>query len=152
MSQIKPQHAPQSAAHTDGYVLDDQVGFLMRMASQRHATIFQSHAPDGLTPTQFSALVRLAEMGACSQNRLGRLISVDVATIKGVVDRLKRKGLVALAADPTDKRRTIISLTSSALALVQALHQSGARITEETLQPLSPAEQATLIELLRKIS
>ena len=51
---------------TDGentYRLDDQVGYLLRLASQRHTTIFQSLSVEGLTPTQFSALVRIAEQG-----------------------------------------------------------------------------------------
>ncbi|MTI02946.1 MarR family winged helix-turn-helix transcriptional regulator, partial [Roseibium sp. RKSG952] len=76
----------------DSYLLDSQVGYLLRLANQRHASIFQSHTLEGLTPTQFAALVRIAELGKCSQNRLGRLAAMDVATIKGVVDRLKQKG------------------------------------------------------------
>lgn len=134
------------------YVLEDQVGYILRVASQRHAAIFQSHAPDGLTATQFSALIRINEMGSCSQNHLGRLTSMDVATIKGVVDRLKRKGLVALEADVTDKRRTLIRLTPEAEAMIGRLKDAGHRITEETLEPLSEEERDTFVRLLRKLT
>ena len=134
------------------YNLDGQIGYVLRAASQRHASIFQGHTLKGLTPTQFSALVRIAEIGECSQNQLGRLTSMDVATIKGVVDRLKKKGLVCLEPHPNDKRRTIIKLNETSQAIINDLHAMGSRITEETLRPLSRAEQSALIRLLRKIT
>ena len=133
------------------YVLQDQVGYLLRLASQRHALIFQKHAIDNLTPTQFSTILRVAEVGEVSQNHLGRLTAMDVATIKGVVDRLKSKGLAKSTSDPKDKRRSIISLTAKGEAMVEDLKVMGHVITEETLAPLSDAERRTFVELLRKL-
>lgn len=144
--------ADASARDTSaGYRLEDQVGYLLRLANQRHALIFQANMLDGLTPTQFSALVRLVELGESSQNRLGRLVSMDVATIKGVVDRLHKKGLVSLAPDQTDRRRTTIRPTEMALEMIAELHAMGFQISEETLEPLDGDERATLLRLLRKI-
>jgi DNA-binding MarR family transcriptional regulator len=133
------------------YVLEEQVGFLLRLASQRHAVIFQKHMIDGLTPTQFSTLVRISEQGEVSQNRLGRLAAMDVATIKGVVDRLKAKGLVQTHADPVDKRRMVISLTGPGAALMGDLKAAGFEISRETLACLSATETATLLKLLKKL-
>ena len=82
------------------YVMEDQVGFLMRVAMQRHTSIFMSLMAYKLTQTQFAALAKLIEVGACSQNRLGRLIYLDHATIKGVIDRLRRRKLVTKFASP----------------------------------------------------
>src|SRR5215467_4719631 len=73
------------------YVLDAQIGFLLRVAMQRHTAIFMSRMVEQLTQTQFAALAKLYEVGACSQNQLGRLIYLDAATIKGVVDRLQAR-------------------------------------------------------------
>ena len=134
------------------YRLDDQVGYLLRLASQRHATIFQSQTIEGLTPTQFSALIRLSEQGKCSQNRLGRLAAMDVATIKGVADRLRQKGLIVAEPDPDDKRRTLISLSPEGAALVDRMQAVGHAITAETLKSLTPAEQRSLAKLLRKLA
>jgi DNA-binding MarR family transcriptional regulator len=134
------------------YRLEDQVGFLLRLAGQRHAAIFQAMAPDGLTPTQFAALVRLAELGDCSQNELGRRTAMDVATIKGVVDRLKAKGMVRAAPDPEDRRRTILSIAPDYGARIAGLHSAGHEISDATLAPLSKAEAATLVALLRRIA
>jgi len=137
---------------TDSYVLDEQVGYALRLASQRHALIFQAHALETLTPTQFAALIRINEQGPCSQNHLGRLISIDVATIKGVVDRLRKKGLVELTPDESDRRRTTIALSPVAQAMMEALERMGSIITEETLRPLTKTEQVTLLRLLQKIA
>jgi len=134
------------------YRLDSQVGYLLRLASQRHWNIFQTHTVNDLTPMQFSALIRISEVGACSQNHLGRLASMDVATIKGVIGRLQRKGLVVLNADPNDKRRTIISLSPDGAALIGQLHDVGQKISAETLGPLTENEKARLLKLLKKMT
>jgi DNA-binding MarR family transcriptional regulator len=134
------------------YKLEDQIGFMLRVASQRHAAIFQKHVGEKLTPTQFTALIRLAEAGKTSQNHLGRLAAMDVATIKGVVDRLKTKGLVSSEPDKVDKRRSVISLSAQGAALISELTQAGTQITAQTLASLTPKEQKTLLNLLGKIS
>ncbi|AKS45149.1 DNA-binding transcriptional regulator, MarR family [Octadecabacter temperatus] len=134
------------------YQLDEQVGFLLRLASQRHAVIFQNHIKENLTGTQFSTLMRLAEHGRVTQNHLGRLASMDIATTKGVVDRLRVKGLVKSEPDKTDKRRSVISLTDKGSALSTKLKHHGKDITAETLSPISAREQDILIGMLKKIS
>lgn len=134
------------------YNLDDQVGYLLRLANQRHAAIFQAHTLYGLTPTQFAALIRIAEEGECSQNHLGRLAAMDVATIKGVVDRLRQKGLTKAAPAPNDKRRSLISLTPKGEQVVAEMREVGRRITRETLQPLTASEERNLLKILRKLS
>lgn len=144
---------PASDIATDlEYVLEAQVGYLLRLASQRHATIFQKHAIEQLTATQFTTLIRVSEQGEVSQNRLGRMAAMDVATIKGVVDRLRSKELMQSTPDLVDKRRSVISLTAKGRALIDDLKAMGLLITEETLSPLTQQERQTLISLLRKIS
>lgn len=133
------------------YRLDDQVGYLLRLASQRHTAIF-SEAGTGLTPTQFAAIMRLAEAGPCSQNQLGRLAAMDISTIKGVVDRLRAKGLVESAPSEADRRRSVVSLTEAGAAAVAALQEEGRAITEATLFPLGTQEREALIRLLGKIT
>src|SRR6201987_1791056 len=88
-----------------GYILDEQIGFILRQVWQRHATIFARDIGINLTPTQWAALAKLTETGACSQNQLGRLTAMDVATIKGVIDRLTARGLTETRPDPADGRR-----------------------------------------------
>jgi DNA-binding MarR family transcriptional regulator len=134
------------------YRLDDQVGFLLRVAMQRHTAIFMSKIVKGLTQTQFAALAKLREVGPCSQNQLGRLIYLDAATTKGVVDRLEVRGFISARPDAHDGRRRAIALTASGRAVADAAVKVARRITRDTLTPLSAAEQRTVIRLLRKLT
>jgi DNA-binding MarR family transcriptional regulator len=110
----------QTDASEGRYVLDDQAGFLMRVAMQRHTSIFTSRMVEGLTRTQFAALAKLYEVGPCSQNHLGRLIYLDAATIKGVVDRLDLRGFVTALSDPKDRRRRAVALTERGRNVTEA--------------------------------
>lgn len=132
------------------YVLDRQVGFLLRRATQRHLAIFADFIPD-LTPTQFAALAKLCELGPVSQNALGRATAMDAATIKGVVDRLRIKGLVASARDGEDRRRILLAPTGAGRAAFAASRADAHRITAETLAPLTPAERAAFLKLLVRL-
>jgi DNA-binding MarR family transcriptional regulator len=131
--------------------MEDQVGFLMRVAMQRHTSIFTSRMVGDLTQTQFAALAKLAEVGTCSQNHLGRLIYLDAATIKGVVDRLRIRRLVTLDGDPTDRRRSMISLTRAGRRVAEKAVAVAHRITAETLIPLKRPEQRQVVRLLKKL-
>ena len=133
------------------YRLQEQIGFVLRKAHQRHVSIFASHIGD-LTPPQFAALAKLHDIGETSQNQLGQLIAMDAATVKGVIDRLKARGLVALSKHEGDKRRLLVSLTSQGREAVLGLIPKAQAITEETLAPLSSKEAASLLKLLAKIS
>lgn len=134
-----------------GYRLDEQVGHLLRKANQRHLAIFARAIPD-LTPPQFAALARLAEVGQASQNQLGQSIAMDAATIKGVIDRLKARGLVQLSSHVSDRRRRVVSLTASGRAAVEALLPLGGAVSDDTLAPLNPREAATLLRLLARLT
>lgn len=142
----------RTAAVLDGYVVEEQVGFLMRRANQRHTAIFtEAMAVVELTPTQFTALVKVAELGRVTQNHLGRLSAMDPATIQGVVRRLMDRGLVTRTADPLDRRATVLALTPAGLALAEQAVVAARRITEATLDPLSADERRQLLSLLVKL-
>src|SRR3954453_2173074 len=124
------------------YVLDAQAGFLMRVAMQRHTSIFMSAMIEDLTQTQFAVMAKLHEVGPCSQNHLGRLVYLDAATIKGVVDRLAARELVAATADPADPadRRRAVTLAERGRLVTEAAMDVAASISAATLAPLSAEE------------
>lgn len=132
------------------YALDDQVGFLLRRVTQRHLTIFNEAIPE-VTTTQFAVLAQLSALGPLSQNHLGRVTAMDAATIKGVVDRLTRQGLVETAPDPEDRRRLTVSLTADGAALFAARLEAGLAVSSRTLDPLSADERAVFLALLARL-
>ncbi len=134
----------------DPYQLDRQVGFLLRRATQRHLAIFAAAIP-GLTPTQFAALAQLTATGPTSQNALGRATAMDAATIKGVIDRLRRKGYVASEASEGDRRRVLVSVTPEGRAAFAAILPAARSVTAETLAPLSDSDRQAIVALLAQI-
>ena len=149
MNVFDPSH---SAVHktANDYQLEDQIGYKLRLASQRHLEIFSRYLPD-MTPTQFSILARLFEVGEVSQNQLGRLVAIDAATTKGVVTRLIDRGLVQSRRDGKDLRRLQISLTGQGQGAVGNAIEKAQAITKETTERLTPRELARLSTLLDKL-
>lgn len=141
-----------ASEHETDYQLTDQIGFILRTVNQRHTGIFAELMPSELTPTRFAALVKLLEFGTISQNQLGRHTAMDVATIKGVVDRLRNLGLVQSRLDPLDGRRQLIELTEKGTDLALRSIPIAKLVTEKTTEPLKNSEADQLIQLLRKIS
>lgn len=132
------------------YVLDDQVGYILRRVTQRHLAIFAAAIPE-LTTTQFAVLARLVTEGPMSQNLLGRAVALDAATVKGVVDRLRRQGLAARQADPTDRRRLTVAATDAGRALFAARVADAHAVTDRTLAPLNAEERAAFLALLARL-
>lgn len=146
--------AAQAAKNDDvaSYVLEHQVGHLLRRAHQRHTTIFQDGMGDvQLTPTQYAALVKIRDLGQISQNQLGRLTAMDPATIQGVVQRLAGRGLVFASRDPMDRRVVVLELTPEGCVVLEQARAAAARTNEALLAPLSAPERAQLLLLLRRL-
>lgn len=142
---------PAPVAQPAGYVLDEQVGFLLRQVQQRHGLIFAAAFGEDLTPMQWAVVAKLAEVGECSQNLLGRLVSMDVATIKGVIERLARRELVSVRADPDDRRRILLRLNPAGREAYATFEATALRVSADTLAPLTRRERETLLGLLRRM-
>ncbi len=133
------------------YDLDAQVGFLLRRATQRHLALFARQIPT-LTSTQFAALAKLYQLGPTSQNALGRATAMDAATIKGVIDRLRKKGMVASTRDDEDQRRIFVEITEAGRELFERDRTRALDISADTLSPLSPDEQTQFLALLTRLT
>lgn len=136
--------------HSLTYRLEDQIGFKLRLANQKHLEVFARMMPD-ITPTQFAVLAKLLEEDTISQNQLGRLVGMDAATTKGVVDRLRAKGFVRRIKSTSDMRRLEISLTSEGRAFAEQAVLTAAEISAATAQNLTRRELERLLELLDKL-
>ncbi|RFB85100.1 MarR family transcriptional regulator [Rhizobium leguminosarum bv. trifolii] len=137
----------------ESYVLDEQVGFLLRLAYQRHMSLFMERMAGGLTPMQFSTLYRLREASEpVSQNALGRLVGMDAATTKGVVSRLLARDLIHLEKDAEDRRRYTLFITDAGCRLLDAVLPDVKRSSEATLAPLGSSERHQLLQLLKRLT
>jgi DNA-binding MarR family transcriptional regulator len=144
--------ATSDAVVSPDYRLEDQVGFLIRRAHQRATAIFnRQFAAAGLSAVQFAALVKVRDEGRVSQNHLGRLVHLDPVTIMGVINRLADRDLIQRSPDTSDKRRTLLSITSIGLKLLEDMEAAGHQVSADTLEPLDEPEKAQFLRLLGKL-
>lgn len=150
---VKQAAAPRATGAETGYRLDDQIGHLLRRASQRASANLSDRLFDhGLTTPQYVVLARLAENGAVSQNRLGRLVAMEPANIHGIVGRLAERGVITTVPDPADRRRLLVSLTPLGSELIDQVRPLAAEASAMTTAPLSGADRDALIALLRRLA
>ncbi len=71
----------------------------------------------GLSESELHSLRHLLA-GPIGPNDLARRIGVTSAASSGIVDRLESRGHVTRRAHPTDKRRTVVSISDSGRAEV----------------------------------
>lgn len=147
----KPIPAVTEDAVAD-YVLERQIGYLIRRAHQRASAIFEQVMGDfEVTPVQFAVLAKLHDFGPTSQNQLGRSVGADPATMFGIAARLVKRGLLTQAIDPNDARLVILELSPQGRALTLAMKAEGATVTARTLEPLTEREQREIVRLLEKL-
>jgi DNA-binding MarR family transcriptional regulator len=135
-----------------GYALEHHPAYLLRKAHQRATACFQElFQGDELTPTQHAALATLLKHGELSQNHLGRITQMDPSTISIVVKALMKRGLIARKRSETDQRMTMITLTNAGVHYTLPLLDLSMAVARKLLSPLTPGEQATLLDLLNRI-
>ena len=144
--------ADRSADAAPGYVLDENLGFLLRRAQQLNSGLFNQTNPSALSNTQFAALHRLVHDRALSQNELGRRVNADGATIRGIVSRLERRDAITGRRSDTDRRQLVIVATETGERLYRAAVAASERTSERMLAVLSPGERLLLLELLTRMT
>jgi DNA-binding MarR family transcriptional regulator len=142
---------PHAAKAASPYVLDHQIGFLLRQVTQRHTTIFARLIGDNLTPMQWAVLAKLHQIGRTSQTALGRNVCMDAATVKGTVDRLIARRLILRIQDAEDRRKLLVDLTKEGREITLRNLDRGSAVTRETLAPLDKTETRLLFALLSKM-
>ena len=145
-------HEKTPGCEPPAYDYTEQVGHLLRRAYQRHLAIFQARSANSqLTSVQFSVLCALNTYGPSSQVDLVRTSAIDQATIRGILERLKRRNLIKTASDENDQRKVIYALTDEGRQITFEMIPIGLQISEQTVQDLNPAERLAFSYLLNKL-
>jgi DNA-binding MarR family transcriptional regulator len=146
---VKPQHSVDGAA----LPLTTQLGMLRRIAHARAGrTANEALRPLGLEGRHLGVLLVLDREGALSQTRLGEELGADKSVMGRTVDDLERLGAAVRRADPADRRARQVSLTPEGEALVASAKRVAAETADGIFKDLSPAEQATLRDLLLRVT
>ena len=105
-----------------------------------------------LTMAQFRALVVVSRYAGITVGELGGELSIGQSTASILAEHLVCRGLVARVADPADRRRALLSLTSAGEALLGELRHGNGKILEDWLAELTDAELDGLARGLRALA
>jgi DNA-binding MarR family transcriptional regulator len=136
----------------DTSVLETLAGYNASRASLTIVSLFMERmAPYGLRPVDFSVLTLVAHNPGITSRQLCSALDILPPNLVGLLKGLEKRDLIEKREHPRDKRAQGLHLTPAGLAL-QAQAQKTARELEiDAVAGLTPAEQATLNQLLRKV-
>jgi MarR family transcriptional regulator, organic hydroperoxide resistance regulator len=106
----------------------------------------------GVTGTQRLAVRVLGSSPGMTPGQLARVLHLDPGTITGVVQRLRRAGLVRRAVDPHDGRRFLLALTGLGRQLAARRSGTIEERAEAALAALGPDEVAAAHRALAAVA
>lgn len=86
-----------------------------------------------------------------TMQELARFLDLDKSSVTGLVDRAERRGLVARAPSPTDRRAVRVRLTGQGRALVSAAAELFTADVTALLGQLGPRDRAALSGLVSRL-
>ena len=135
------------------YRFTEQVGHLLRRAYQRHMAIFKETVPDSqLTASQFVVLCSIRDLGGGEVSDIVAATAIDEPSVRGIIERLRWRNLVAVNHEPGDTRHMKVGLTQEGSELVGQTVPFALEISDLTFGDLDRSERSTLLAMLRRIS
>ena len=132
-------------------LLVTRVAFHVRMLNLLLTNrIVGSAAPFGLRTGAFTTMALIAANAGCSQADLAREGGLDKSGLVAIVDELEARGLARRGRVAGDRRRNSLSLTPDGEEVMGAMYDAAMAAERPVRDALSPAQLATLLELLEK--
>jgi DNA-binding MarR family transcriptional regulator len=103
----------------------------------------------GVNRTDLRIVGAVALAGELSAGALSAAVALSPAATTTAVQRLVAAGHLTRAVDPADRRRTVLTLTASAAALVERAYGPVASEGRAALDDYTPAELAAVERFLR---
>lgn len=124
---------------------------LVRAADSVTPRIHRHLDQAGLTISQFGVLEALYHLGPLCQKDLAEKILKTSGNLTMVIDNLERQALVKRERGETDRRIWNVHLTEKGRRLISQLFPRHATLVAQEMEPLKPAEQATLAKLCQRL-
>lgn len=127
----------------------DCMVFLLAKAYQKGNRLVQARLkPHGLTNVQYVVLEMLWLRPGLSAKELGRVLTIDKATMSGILDRMAEAGWLIKAQDSEDRRVLRLRTSDRADALKEELTAERQVANEELLEGFTMEEKILLRRLL----
>ncbi|MEZ4663009.1 MAG: MarR family transcriptional regulator [Caldilineaceae bacterium] len=124
---------------------------LTRAAESVNTRINRRLSDFKLTLSQFGVLEALYHLGPMHQNELGQKILRSSGNMTMVIDNLCKRGLVERSRNEEDRRYIRVSLTPAGEQIIHDYFPEHVKIVLDEISVLTPAEQAELQRLCKKL-
>ncbi|MQY14715.1 hypothetical protein SRB5_48910 [Streptomyces sp. RB5] len=111
----------------------------------------EAFAAASARPYWYPLLAALEEFGPSSQAVLGRRCGIDRSDVVAAVNGLVDAAYVERTADPVDRRRNVITITTAGRAELGRLDEGLGSVQESLLAPLTGPERDQLRGMLRRV-
>ncbi len=140
-----PARPPRELVKSTGFLLK-RLGFAIK---ERSVQAFEER---GANPYQHGVLCSLSERRAETQTQIAEALGYDKSWLVGLLDELEEDGLIERKADPSDRRRNVVTLRPEGEARLKEFREVSKQVEDEFLAPLTAAERTQLHELLLKLA
>ncbi len=135
--------------------LFDRIGLLMEAASYLQRNLYRGlEEATGLPGPWFETMVRIyrSELNCLRVGELAQQITFPASTFSRMLDKMEAAGVVDREVDPTNRRATLVRLTSiGALRIEEALRSHDPIANKFFASKLGPKELEELEELCRRV-
>jgi DNA-binding MarR family transcriptional regulator len=144
--------APPGMSGTDrAETLADCLRKLVQLLPQVTRGIRRRQVPLGIAgaklgPRHGAALSLLNQEGALTVGRLATELGLTLPTVSGIIADVEQAGFVQRMPDPTDRRRTIVSLVAQHNEALTAWLDGATAPMVRALNKLSPEERAAFLK------
>ncbi len=106
---------------------------------------------DDLTLNQLRILFHLYYHGGRIMSEVAAHLHVSDPTATGIIHRLVERDLVERVADPADRRRVRVELSSAGRQRVDEMRHAGAEAAAAAFDRLTPTQRDTLFQALEPV-
>ncbi|TAL28438.1 MarR family winged helix-turn-helix transcriptional regulator [Phenylobacterium sp.] len=140
-------------APLEGLPPDQSLGFQVRRCHRAFDRVLNAHlAPAGLSSGFWYFLRALWQENGATQRRLAQLNNVTEPTAVAVLGAMERLDLIRRDRNRQDRRKLNVFLTPRGEALEAELIPTAARINDIAGEGVSPADLATCLSVLKRMS
>ncbi len=126
-----------------------RIGAITRAIQKDSNHVFR---PSGLNNNLFLYIIRVCEQPGLFMGELADQLHVDRTTSFRAIQKLVKKELLELQADPNNQKIRRIFPTKKAMAIYPQLHDYESKQSQKLLSKLTPEEQEELKRLLQKLT
>ncbi|NEW04747.1 MarR family transcriptional regulator [Paenibacillus sp. SYP-B3998] len=132
--------------------LPESVGFLVSQLSHRMGNDLDVRLKrHGVTISQWVVLTLLSQKEGISQVEIQQRLSIEGATVTGLLNRLLKQDLIKRVPDASDRRVQRVYLTNSSKAMIEALDKEANAVNAKALEGLTQDEIAFFMRLLTRV-